>query len=75
MARQNYGFSKRQRELAKKQKREEKLQRRQERKAAGGLDAAESVPGEGGEAGAVDAADDSAAEETEAIAIRIEPAP
>lgn len=34
MARQNYGFHKRQRELAKKQKREEKAQRRQERKEA-----------------------------------------
>jgi len=75
MARQNYGFSKRQRELAKKQKREEKLQRRQERKAAGGLDAGDSVPGEAGEAPEGDAADGSAEEETEPIAIQIEPAP
>ncbi|MBZ0102438.1 MAG: hypothetical protein K8I65_09790 [Thermoanaerobaculia bacterium] len=35
MARQNYGFNKRQRELAKRQKKEEKAQRRQERKEAG----------------------------------------
>lgn len=34
MARQNFGFQKRQRELAKKQKREEKAQRRQARKEA-----------------------------------------
>lgn len=44
MARSNYQYSKRQRELAKKQKREEKLQKKLERKQ-----------GEG-EAGAVDAA-------------------
>ena len=35
MARQNYGFNKRQRELAKRQKKEEKAARRQERKDAG----------------------------------------
>jgi hypothetical protein len=38
MARTNYSFNKRQRELAKKQKREEKKQRRLERK--------ETVPGD-----------------------------
>ncbi|HNU82973.1 MAG: hypothetical protein GX178_06735 [Acidobacteria bacterium] len=36
MARSNYQYSKRQRELAKKQKREEKLQRKLERKQGGG---------------------------------------
>lgn len=42
MARQNFGFQKRQRELAKKQKREEKAQRRQARKEA--LERGETLP-------------------------------
>ncbi len=36
MARQNYSYGKRQRELAKKQKREEKMARKKERKVGGG---------------------------------------
>jgi hypothetical protein len=53
LARTNYSFGKRQRELAKKQKREEKLQRRKERKLAGGLAAQETGDGSGApEAGA-----------------------
>jgi hypothetical protein len=42
MARQNFGFQKRQRELAKKQKREEKAQRRQARKEA--IERGEALP-------------------------------
>lgn len=73
MARQNYGFNKRQRELAKKQKREEKLQRRQERKAAA-TEGGDAAPAEGSlEEG--EAADDSASEDTEPMEIRIEEAP
>ncbi len=45
MARQNYSFNKRQRELAKKQKREEKRQKRLERK-----DGTVNETGETGEA-------------------------
>ncbi|MCB9378662.1 MAG: hypothetical protein H6511_07840 [Holophagales bacterium] len=73
MARQNYGFNKRQREIAKKQKREEKLQRRQERKAAaatgegeGGPPILEAPPEQ------FEVPDDSQDEETEPMEIRVE---
>ena len=55
MARQNFGFEKRQRELEKKKKKEQKLQRRQERKNPSadvgepGCDGAGQGPADGGE--------------------------
>jgi hypothetical protein len=41
LATPNYGYEKRQKELAKKKKKEDKLKEKQERKAHGGLGAAE----------------------------------
>ena len=47
MAKPNYSFEKRQRELAKKQKKEDKAREKAERKSAGG----HAVPGEPGTEG------------------------
>jgi hypothetical protein len=44
MAKPNYAFAKRQRELAKKQKKEAKLQERSAKKAAGEPDGVETPP-------------------------------
>lgn len=44
MAKPNYAFEKRQRDLAKKKKKEEKLEERKQRKAAGGLSADGDTP-------------------------------
>jgi len=58
MAKPNYSFEKRQRELAKKKKKEEKLAEKNARKAAGGLQAdegqavGEDGAGDDGDAGA-----------------------
>jgi hypothetical protein len=50
MARNNYGFEKRQRELIKERKKEEKRQRKLERKSADDVaDSATQQPGEGSE--------------------------
>lgn len=43
MARPNYSFEKRQRELKKNRKKEEKQQKKEARKAEGGLDNAEAA--------------------------------
>jgi len=55
MAKPNYSFEKRQRELAKKKKKEEKAREKAERKAN---------PGQGGEAPSDDAGDGEATETT-----------
>ncbi len=46
MARPNYGFEKRQKELAKKKKKEEKRLRKLARKEAQALENSESTPGD-----------------------------
>lgn len=52
MATPNYGYEKRQRELAKRKKKEEKLKAKAERKISGPADEDDVVSGQGPEGGA-----------------------
>ena len=53
MAKPNYSFEKRQRELAKKKKKEEKAREKAERKTSPGMPGDAPAEGQGAEAGAV----------------------